>query len=97
MRKRMFFAVILSLCVANFGAFAATARNSNKNVSASATQSNNNVARSATRATRVTTTTTQSVQQKPVSTTNTTQAVVARAGAKQKALNTGTKVSAATE
>lgn len=96
MRKRMFFAVVLSLCVANFGAFAATARNSNKNVSASATQSNNNVARSATRATRVTTTT-QSVQQKPVSTTNTTQAVVARAGAKQKALNTGTKVSAATE
>lgn len=101
MRKRMFFAVVLSLCVADFTAFAATARGSNKNTSASvATQSNNNVARSATRGTvtRTKTATPQSnvAPTQQVSESNSSQSVVARA-AKQKALNTGTKVSAATE
>lgn len=73
MRKWMFSAIALSLCVANFGAFAATSRTTAQNTAAGRV-----VTRSA-------------------SATNTTTApsVVSRA-ATQKALNTGTKVAAAT-
>ena len=71
MRKWMFSAIVLSLCVAEFGAFAATSRTAAKGAGSVVTRSASGT------------------------NTTTTPSVVSRA-ATQKALNTGTKVAAAT-
>ena len=82
MRKSIFFTIVCSLCVLNFGAFSATRTGSN--------QTTTGASRSATTVSRTNTSTT--------TTTNTTPSVVSRAATKQqKALNPGTKVASATE
>ncbi len=104
MRKRMFLPIVLSLCVLQTGAFAATARGNARGTSSaeSGTGTQSTVARSATR-NSVKNTNTASTQpvsaraasrQKVVS-SGSAQTTTARAASTQKVINNGTKVSTA--